>query len=98
MPVECDLIDDTAVLSVRGSFDIASYEDFNQAYSRYIGTVDQFRVDLASTTHMDSSALGMLLLLREQAGDGAKIEIVNVEGDIANILQIAQFNQLFKIR
>lgn len=98
MTIKSDLVDDIAILSIKGSFDIASYREFNQAYARYLGSVNQFRVDLAQATRMDSSALGMLLLLRELAGVGSKIELVNVEGHIANTLKTAQFNQLFTIK
>lgn len=98
MSVESELVGTTAVLAVKGSFDIGCYEAFNQAFSRFIGNVNQFRIDLATTTYMDSSALGMLLLLKEKAGEAAHIELVNADDEVAQILKIAQFNQLFNIR
>lgn len=98
MSVEGQLVGNIAILFIKGRFDIASYESFNQAYAEFIGRVEQFQIDLSMTTFMDSSALGMLLLLREKAGDSADIELVNANDDVRKVLQIAQFHQLFTIR
>ena len=47
---------------------------------------------------MDSSALGMLLLLREFAGgDDADIQLVSPNAEIRNVLDIANFGKLFTI-
>ena len=98
MSVEGQLIGNTAVLVIKGRFDIASYEAFNRAYTELLGRAEQVQVDLSTTTFMDSSALGMLLLLREKAGDSVHIELINADEEVAKILQIAQFHQLFTIR
>lgn len=98
MSVEGQLVGNTAILYIKGRFDIASYEAFNQAYAEFIGRAKQFQIDLSMATFMDSSALGMLLLLREKAGESTDIELVNANDDVAKILQIAQFHQLFTIR
>jgi anti-anti-sigma factor len=56
-------------------------------------------VDLSDTTYLDSSALGMLLLLRDYAGgDSARIVIENCNNDVRRILSISNFEQLFNIR
>jgi anti-anti-sigma factor len=55
-------------------------------------------VDLSGTDYLDSSALGMLLLLREHAGgEGSKIDIVNSSPDVKKILDVANFGKLFEI-
>jgi anti-anti-sigma factor len=55
-------------------------------------------VDLGRTNYVDSSALGMLLLLREHAGgDDANIRIVNANDEIRKILTISNFDRLFKV-
>jgi anti-anti-sigma regulatory factor len=47
---------------------------------------------------MDSSALGMLLLLRNHAGgDDADVAIVNAKPDIIKLLETCKFNELFKV-
>ncbi|MFH6569337.1 STAS domain-containing protein, partial [Pseudomonas kulmbachensis] len=47
---------------------------------------------------LDSSALGMLLLLREYAGgDESDIRVVNSNPDVRKILGTSNFDQLFDI-
>ncbi len=58
----------------------------------------RYVVDLKDTTYLDSSALGMLLLLRDHAGgDSAQIRLLNCNPDVRKILAISNFEQLFKI-
>ena len=58
----------------------------------------KYTVDLAGTDYLDSSALGMLLLLREHAGgEGAAIQIINASPDVKKILDVANFGKLFDI-
>jgi anti-anti-sigma factor len=57
----------------------------------------RFVVDLAKASYMDSSALGMLLLLKEHVGNNGQIEIVNTATDVRNVLTIANFDKLFSI-
>jgi anti-anti-sigma factor len=47
---------------------------------------------------LDSSALGMLLLLRDHAGgEHARIRLVNCSSDVRKILTISNFSKLFHI-
>jgi anti-anti-sigma regulatory factor len=47
---------------------------------------------------MDSSALGMLLLLRDHAGgDDAEVQVINISSDVRKILAISNFDKLFDI-
>ncbi|MEM7165788.1 MAG: STAS domain-containing protein, partial [Planctomycetota bacterium] len=46
----------------------------------------------------DSSALGMLLVLREYASPkGIEVYIKNASSDVGELLRIANFEQLFEI-
>jgi len=55
-------------------------------------------VDMAGVEYMDSSALGMLLLLREHVGeDRADVRLINGNSEIRNILQVSNFAELFKM-
>lgn len=83
---------------IQGRFDFSSHQEFRAAYEKLPTTPTQFRVDLQGTSYLDSSALGMLLLLRDFAGgDKASIEIVNCSSDVKKILTISNFEQLFTI-
>jgi anti-anti-sigma factor len=53
-------------------------------------------IDLGEVASMDSSALGMLLLLREYAGaDRSEIRIVNANSSLRGTLRVAGFDKLF---
>ena len=85
-------------ISISGKFDFQLYDEFRAAYVDTQGSGVAYNVDLAGTDYLDSSALGMLLLLREHAGgEGAKIEINNASPDVKKILDVANFGKLFRI-
>lgn len=84
---------------IQGRFDFSSHQEFRNAYEKLSKTPSRFRVDLQGTSYLDSSALGMLLLLRDFAGgERAEIEIVNCSQDVKKILLISNFEQLFTIQ
>ena len=86
-------------IGVEGRFDFSSHQDFRRAYEGQPTQANSYIVDLKDTTYLDSSALGMLLLLKDYAGgDSAKIEIINGNDDVRKILAISNFEQLFTIR
>jgi anti-anti-sigma factor len=86
------------VIAVSGKFDFQLYDEFRSSYVDTQGAGVQYVVDLAGTDYLDSSALGMLLLLREHAGgEGSKIEITNSSSDVKKILDVANFGKLFSI-
>ncbi len=81
---------------VQGRFDFSAHKEFRASYEET--DVGRFVVDLGEATYLDSSALGMLLLLRDHAGgDAAEIEIVNCNTEVRKILTISNFEQLFEI-
>jgi len=85
-------------IKIDGRFDFGSHHDFRDAYRGANQTGTMFLLDMANTEYMDSSALGMILLLKEYAGTlGGDIKIVNASTEIKNILQIANFDKLFSI-
>jgi len=85
------------IVKIQGRFDFGVQAEFRQAYEKTAGT-NTFILDFSGTQYMDSSALGMLLLLRDYAGgDSAKIELKHCQTEIKNILEISNFQKLFKI-
>ena len=85
-------------IAIQGRFDFGAHQAFRDAYERVDGTPKRYQVDLQGTTYLDSSALGMLLLLRDHAGgDHAQIRLLNCNGDVRKILAISNFEQLFQI-
>lgn len=85
-------------IKINGRFDFSAHQMFRDAYDKPDTRMGAYVVDLTDTTYLDSSALGMLLLLRDYAGgDNANIHIKNCSEDVLKILSISNFGQLFKI-
>src|SRR5210317_1649850 len=85
-------------IAVTGKFDFQLYDAFRSAYADTSGQGVQYEVNLSGTEYLDSSALGMLLLLREHAGgEESKIYIKNSSPDVKKILDVANFGKLFDI-
>jgi anti-anti-sigma factor len=89
----------SAVLQISGRFDINDFENFSETSKTLINKgVKKYTIDLSETEYLDSSALGMLLLLRERVGgDDADITIVNASSEVKKILTISNFQRLFKL-
>ena len=85
-------------IAIKGRFDFGSHQAFRDAYERQPDRPDSVVVDLKDTTYLDSSALGMLLLLRDHAGgDDSDVRVVHASSDVRKILAISNFDKLFDI-
>lgn len=85
-------------ISINGRFDFSAHQAFRDSYEKLSPTPTDIVVDMVDTTYLDSSALGMLLLLRDHAGgDNSNIKLQNCNEDIRKILTISNFEQLFTI-
>ena len=89
---------DELVIAIDGRFDFSSHQEFREAYQDHESQPESYVIDMQDATYLDSSALGMLLLLRDYAGgDQSNIQIVNCNQDVKKILTISNFEQLFEI-
>lgn len=89
----------TLNLHLSGRLDFASHQVFSDAYhSQPSMNVTHYKLDMSDLTYLDSSALGMLLLLKDYASSEAQISIINCISDVYRIFEIANFNQLFTIK
>jgi anti-anti-sigma factor len=86
-------------LSVTGRFDYKITREFRDAYNkaaRHKGVT--YYVNLNETSYIDSSALGILLLLRECAKNNGGRVIIEQPGEQVNqVLKVANFEKLFSI-
>lgn len=100
MAVNATLSDDGSQLTidVDGRFDFSVHQDFRRAYKDQPASL-HYRVNLTRASYMDSSALGMLLLLRDHAGgDNHSVELaVKSAPEIERVLTIANFDRMFKL-
>lgn len=101
MPIVCELSPDekSVIIMVSGRFDFSIHQDFIQAYKAYPKGEKQFVVDLTNAEYLDSSAMGMLLQLREHSTkDGEQVILRNGNEAVRDVLRIANFGKLFTIQ
>ena len=89
-----------AVIKLNGRFDFNTHRDFRAAYEPLLADaeVKSVGVDFSSVDYLDSSALGMLLMLRDKMGGANKeVALSSVRGNVKQVLDIANFGKLFQI-
>lgn len=90
--------DKNVTISIEDRFDFSLHQLFRDAYSQFSNAETIFTLDLSKTSYMDSSALGMILLLKDHAENlFGKVIISQPNSDVNKILEIAQFHRLFSI-
>ncbi|PWB58293.1 MAG: anti-anti-sigma factor [Nitrosomonadales bacterium] len=90
-----------AIIYLAGRFDFNSHRQFREAYEQALKepAIKSIEIDLGSVDYLDSSALGMLLLLREKAANASKsLALANCRGIVQQVIEVANFNKLFTIR
>lgn len=100
MSVRLACRDNKAILTVQGRFDFSTHSDFRKYSEQALEATDarQVVVSLAQVDYLDSSALGMLLLLREKAATIGKPEVVlsGARGMVLQVLEVANFSRMFR--
>ncbi|MAF14489.1 MAG: SpoIIAA family protein [Marinomonas sp.] len=85
------------VISIPERFDFSTHKWFTEAYEAALQKSSQVVLDFSSVTYVDSSALGMMVLLRRKiSAAGGKGFIRNATGTAKDILDMANFNALFE--
>jgi anti-anti-sigma factor len=99
--ISTSIHDRVAVIRVQGRFDFLASAAFRES-SRNITAVPgpkEIEVNLGEVDYIDSTALGCLLVLRDSARmSGKTVVLVGINGTIAPVLSIANFNRLFDYR
>jgi len=90
----------TATILLVGRFDFNTHRDFRAAYEPLLADAacQAVNVDFSGVDYLDSSALGMLLMLRDKMGGcGKDVVLSGVQGNVRQVLEIANFSKLFRI-
>ena len=88
-------------IQLQGRFDFGAHREFKSSYEAPLGApeVRELEIDMAGVEYLDSSALGMLLILKERAGASNKrVAITNCRGAVKQVLDIANFGKLFPMK
>lgn len=100
MSINTTVSGNTAIINMTGRFDFNVQRDFKEAYDPQLNNsaVSAIEVNLAGVDYLDSSALGMLLMLRERSSaSGKSLKLCRPGAGVAQILDIANFSKLFTI-
>lgn len=91
--------DGKTVIALEGRFDFNAHREFREAVDQALKeTGREIMVDLGAVDYLDSSALGMLLMLRDKARGVAKdVALANARGPVKQVIDIANFGKLFTI-
>ncbi|MGE0682974.1 MAG: STAS domain-containing protein [Candidatus Binatia bacterium] len=100
MTVKTQVTGEKAKLSLSGRFDFTAHREFRQSYEDVLrqSGVAGLEVDLGGVDYIDSSALGMLLLLKENV-ERSRLQLVltNCRGSVRRVLDVANFGKLFSL-
>lgn len=100
MQISASTVGDKAVIKLAGRFDFNDHRTFKAAYEPLLqqAGLKTVEIDLAGIEYLDSSALGMMMLMRERAqAQGKTVVLFQPSSMVAQILDIANFSKLFSI-
>jgi anti-anti-sigma factor len=92
-------LDGKTVIQLQGRFDFNAHREFREAVDLAVKeSHPQIQVDLGAVDYLDSSALGMLLMLRDKAKSAGKdVSLSNARGSVKQVIEIANFGKLFSL-
>lgn len=97
LPVEdAVVVNDTAVLSLRGRLTIENYQPFYEIGQRALTSTSTLVVNMAQAEFLDSSAIGLLIELARQArSKGGELWLAAVPAEIERTLSILRLENFF---
>jgi anti-anti-sigma factor len=100
MRTTTNILNGKAVVRLLGRFDFSAHRELRESCSVLLESKDvrELDLDLAGVDYLDSSALGMLLLLKERADAASKrVGLQNCKGTVRQVLDVANFGKIFSI-
>lgn len=83
-------------ITPQSDFDYRAIDAFVEAYQSQTDA-HSYTIDLRQVNHLDSSTLGMLLLMRKTIQDTTPINITNANASVKKILIMSRFDKKFNI-
>lgn len=98
MSVDSTVDSGTLIIKIVGRFDFDTHLQMREATNKAVADISKVIVDLSAADYLDSSALGMLLVLRDKvANNKDAIQIKGAKTEVKKILEIANFDKLFTL-
>lgn len=100
--MDADVIDNGACVAIRlsGRFDASGQKAFIHAVDLAMAAAGgDVEIDFDGVDYIDSTALGLLLILRERAKHAGKaVSLVGAKNSVKTILDIAKFDKIFSMK
>lgn len=90
---------EVATIRLPDRFDYAYHRQFSESYQSYLGsqTVSELILDFSQVGYLDSSALGMIVLLQKKcSNEGKKVKIKGARGTTMEILRMANMQNIIE--
>ena len=90
----------TAVLQLEGAFVFGSHKALRAACRPILDNqkTEFIQLELSRVEYLDSSALGMMLLMKDKAlSAGKTIQIKGAQGIVLEVLEVAKFDRFFAL-
>lgn len=85
-------------VGISGRFDSSERVKFREMNKLVEKDIQQVEFDLAGVNFISSSALGMLLVMRDKlVGEKSAFKIKNANNSIKNTLEIVKFDDIFEL-
>jgi anti-anti-sigma factor len=99
MQATMTIADGRATVKLQGRFDFNAHRDFRDAIDQAMAApAREVHIDMSAVDYLDSSALGMLLMLRDKAKSASReVALTQCSGPVKQVLEIANFSKLFRV-
>ncbi len=100
MEIRSSIDNAQARITLGGRFDFSSHREFRDVTEQLLarGSISVIEIDLGAVSYLDSSALGMLLMLRDKARSAnCEIRLAHCSAPVRQVLDVANFQKLFTI-
>jgi len=101
MSISVQILDRAGRIAMYGRFDFQVHREFKEAYTPLLDNpvVHEIEIEMSKVDYLDSSALGMLMLLNERARAVNKpVALLNTSGVVSQVLGVANFSKIFNIK
>ena len=99
--MECTTNTNGNVFNVKmsGKFTFSDHNSFKEIFSFfYDNSLSQIELDLAQVEFIDSAALGLLLIVRDEAKKKSKSVVIKApQGQVKKMFEISRFYELFDV-
>lgn len=98
MDIAQEISQQSATFVLKGAFTFSDHEDIKGVLDAFQPPIEQVTLDFRAVNFVDSAALGMLLLVKDEAEKHSiKLSILGAQEQPMQMFQLSRFNELFDL-